>query len=123
MRYLGQWEERCDEMVNELEGIDGTLTFNSLQDLITTGSGTAHSGLAAYFMHFIKAKRLRMVVEATPDELKAARRQLPEFLRLFKIQTLQPLPKSSDIEIILTSLTNKAKTFDIELGDGVAAAL
>ena len=39
MKYLGQWEERCEKVIEELARIDGVIAFEDLLELVHTGGG------------------------------------------------------------------------------------
>ena len=73
MMYLGQWEERCETLVAELAGIGGILCVEDLLDLARTGGSAASNSLAAFFVPYLQRGELRMIAEATPAELEAAR--------------------------------------------------
>lgn len=123
MRYLGQWEERCEKLISELAGIDGTLCFNDIGELLQVGGTSAETSIGAYLLGFLRRKALRLVIEATPESLAAARRQLPEFVAHFQILTVQPLPRADNVGIIERILEDRTTSAGIELGDGVPGLL
>src|ERR1043166_2379072 len=41
MKYLGQWEERCEHVIEELARIDGVIAFEDLLELLNTGGSPA----------------------------------------------------------------------------------
>lgn len=85
MKYLGQWQERCERVVAELSDIQGVLCVQNLTDFLTVGGSSPIESLAAFFMPFVERGELRMVIEASPSELDACRRLLPGFADLFQI--------------------------------------
>ena len=88
MSYLGQWEERFEYAVSELANFQGTLFIDNLQELIKLGGQTAESSIAAFMLPYIQNKELRIVVEATPEELEACDRQLPGLIDQFQVLQL-----------------------------------
>lgn len=96
MRYLGQWQERCEHVIDELAEIDGVLCVDSLVDLIRQGGGDPTAGIAAFFLPYLESGRLRIVAEATPAELEACRRLLPGLVHAFELVQVEelPLPKA-----------------------------
>jgi ATP-dependent Clp protease ATP-binding subunit ClpC len=86
MKYLGQWQERCEEVITELSNIQGVLCVEKLTDFLTGGNPS--ESLAAFFMPYLQRGELRMVVESSPSELEACRRLLPGFADLFQIVRL-----------------------------------
>ncbi|MEM9160247.1 MAG: AAA family ATPase [Verrucomicrobiota bacterium] len=123
MRYLGQWQERCETLISELASIHGALCFPSLQELVSTESGSTSTSLAAYLAHFIKQKQLRLIVEATAEELSASRRLSPEFVSLFRIHSVDSLPRSKNVEIIQKNLSDRAESESLKIEDGAVGAL
>lgn len=86
MKYLGQWEERCEGVIWELAQMNGVLCAANLLDLVRHG-GAPESSIAAFLLPYLQSGELRMVAEATPTELDACRRLLPGLADVF-----QPLP-------------------------------
>jgi ATP-dependent Clp protease ATP-binding subunit ClpC len=85
MKYLGQWQERCEQVIEELARIDGVLAIEKLSELINAGGSSETDGIAAFLLPFIERGELRIVGEATPAELDACRRLLPGFVNAFRI--------------------------------------
>jgi ATP-dependent Clp protease ATP-binding subunit ClpC len=91
MKYLGQWEERLEDVIRELGDIDGVLCVESLLDVVRTGGIEATDSLAAFCIPYLQRGELRMIAEVSPTELDAVRRLLPGLIDLFQTITLSPL--------------------------------
>jgi ATP-dependent Clp protease ATP-binding subunit ClpC len=85
MKYLGQWQERCEQVIEELARIDGVLAVEKLSELVMTGGSSETDSIAAFLLPFVERGELRIVGEATPAELDACRRLLPGFVSAFRI--------------------------------------
>jgi len=85
MRYLGQWEERCEQVIQELARIDGVIAFEDLLELLNTGGASATNSVASFFLPFLERGEVRIVSETTPAGLDACRRLLPGFVDAFRI--------------------------------------
>jgi ATP-dependent Clp protease ATP-binding subunit ClpC len=85
MKYLGQWQERCERIIEELARIDGVLAVEKLLDLMRTGGASETDSIASFLLPFVERGELRIVAEATPAELDACRRLLPGFVSNFRI--------------------------------------
>lgn len=85
MKYLGQWQERCEQVIEELARIDGVLAIEKLSELVNTGGSSETDSIAAFLLPFVERGELRIVGEATPAELDACRRLLPGFVNAFRI--------------------------------------
>ena len=85
MKYLGQWQERCERMIEELARFDGVLAVEKLLDLVMTGGTSETDSIASFLLPFIERGELRIVAEATPAELDACRRLLPAFVSNFRV--------------------------------------
>ena len=85
MKYLGQWEERCERLIEELARIDGVVAFEDLLELVHIGGTAATSSVASFFMPFVERGEMRIVSETTPAGLDACRRLLPGFVDAFRV--------------------------------------
>jgi len=94
MKYLGQWQERCESLIEELARIDGVLAVEKLLELIVTGGTSETDGIAAFLSPFVERGELRIVGEATPAELDACRRLLPGFVSTFRILQIPPFTEA-----------------------------
>jgi ATP-dependent Clp protease ATP-binding subunit ClpC len=97
MKYLGQWEERCEEIIGELTVIGGVLCVENLLDLVREGGSGPTSSLASFFLPYLQRGELRLVGEVTPAELEACRRLLPGFADVLQVL---PLPKMGRAEAV-----------------------
>lgn len=88
MKYLGEWEQRTEQVIAELSDIEGVLCFESLQEAIQTGGRGPESSIAAFLFPYIERGEIVVVAETTPRELDTCRRLLPEFVDLFGILRL-----------------------------------
>jgi ATP-dependent Clp protease ATP-binding subunit ClpC len=91
MQYLGQWQERMEQVIEELSSIGGTLCIESLLDLVQQGGSGAGGSLAAFCLPYLREGQLQMVGEATPEEMTACRHLLPGFADVFQVLRLQEL--------------------------------
>lgn len=90
-RYLGEWEESVEQMIEELASCQGTLWVVSISKLIEIGGAGPEDSVAAFMRPFIQQGQLRILGEATPRELESLRRLLPGFAEAFQIVELRPL--------------------------------
>jgi ATP-dependent Clp protease ATP-binding subunit ClpC len=91
MRYLGEWQQRCEEAIRELATLRGVLCVENLLELVGTGGGGPESSLAAFLIPYLRNGELRLVGEATPQEIDACDRILPgliDEMRILKIDDL-----------------------------------
>ncbi|WP_156345736.1 hypothetical protein [Verrucomicrobium spinosum] len=79
-RWLGQWQEQLEKVIAELRALDGVLCLESLQELLRLGGSSPGSSLAAFLVPYLQTGELRVVVEATPEEVESCERELPAFL-------------------------------------------
>jgi ATP-dependent Clp protease ATP-binding subunit ClpC len=88
MKYLGQWQQRCEHLVEELQRAGGVLAVENLLELVRLGGGGPAGSLAAFLAPYLERGELQMVAEATRDELEACRRLLPGLADLFSVLVL-----------------------------------
>ncbi|MCW7538709.1 AAA family ATPase [Aquabacterium sp. A7-Y] len=83
-KYLGEWQALCDQLVQWLEMSEGLLWVTDFVHLLQTGGDNAEDSMAAYLLPALRRGALRLVGEATPEELESARRRLPAFIDCFE---------------------------------------
>jgi ATP-dependent Clp protease ATP-binding subunit ClpC len=91
MQYLGEWEERCERIIDELSSIDGVLCVESLAELVRVGGDDPSASVAAFLVPYLQSGELRLISEATSAEFAAIRRLLPPLAQLFEIVRLDEL--------------------------------
>ncbi len=101
MQYLGEWEERMEAAIEELASVEGVLCVESLESLIRLGGRDATDSIASFLGPFLYNNDLRMIVEATPNELDACRRLLPGFDRHFRIIEIEKFDRESAKKVLL----------------------
>ncbi|MFM7846458.1 MAG: AAA family ATPase, partial [Planctomycetota bacterium] len=100
MRYLGMWQERLEAVIRELQAIGGVLCIESLNEFLRVGGADAQSGIAAFCIPYLQRGELRLVGEATPEELDTCRRLLPDFVDQFSIFRLDTMKGPEAIKVL-----------------------
>ncbi|MEP6924120.1 MAG: AAA family ATPase [Pyrinomonadaceae bacterium] len=100
MKYLGQWQERCEAVVTELSDIEGVLCVEKLTDFLSVGGGNSSESLASFFMPYLQRGELRMVIESSASELDACRRLQPGFADLFQIVRLPEFSSEKALAVL-----------------------
>ena len=119
MKYLGQWEERCEDLIAELASIDGVLCVDNLLDLVRTGGRSPTASVAAFLLPFLQRGELHMAGEATAAELDACRRLLPGFVDVFQVLSLPTFSRRQAV-IVLDRQAGAARAdLQIDLEHGV----
>jgi ATP-dependent Clp protease ATP-binding subunit ClpC len=108
MKYLGQWEQRAEELISTLSEIDGVLCVENLLELVRTGGEGTGDSVAAFLVPYLQRGELRLVGEATPSELDACRRLLPAFAAVFSVVEIPQFNSTEAVEA-LTQLAGVAK--------------
>lgn len=106
MKYLGQWEERCERLIEELARIDGVIAFEDLLELIHTGGTATNDSIASFFEPFLMRAEMRIVSETTPAGLDACRRLLPGFVDAFRIVRVPDFTQSEALSALQAYCTN-----------------
>ncbi len=123
MRWLGQWQERLEEVIAETRQIEGVLCFENLQELMRLGGAKPESSLAAFLIPYLQSGELRVVVEATPAEVEACERSLPGFLDAFAMLKVEPLNAAQQdrvLQLAAQSISGGG-TFDFPTDAGLEA--
>jgi ATP-dependent Clp protease ATP-binding subunit ClpC len=120
MQYLGEWEQRLERVIAELESIHGLLLIRSLIDLVRLGGTQESDSLAAFLMPWIRRGELRLVAEATAEERDAARRLLPGWTECFQIMHVDPLSHEQTRDIAQSLLNDASRNERIEVEPSAA---
>jgi ATP-dependent Clp protease ATP-binding subunit ClpC len=119
MKYLGQWEARCEEVIAELGQIGGTLCVENLLDLVREGGDAPADSLAAFLLPYAQRGELRLVGEATPAELDACRRLLPGFAEVFQVLALPAFRRAEAVQVLDHLTAALKQNHHVEVGRGV----
>jgi ATP-dependent Clp protease ATP-binding subunit ClpC len=121
MKYLGQWEERCEKLVRELAQVNGFLCIENLLNLLTVGGTTAIDSVGAFLLPFVARSELRMMAEATPSELEVCRRLLPGLAEVFSIRWVETFSHIEAIEVASHMDATLRTTLRVEAEQGLGA--
>ncbi|MEZ5325576.1 MAG: AAA family ATPase [Verrucomicrobiales bacterium] len=100
MRYLGQWQERMEVVIQNLASVGGVLCIDNLMELVRLGGEAPESSLAAFLIPYLRHGELRVVVEATPAEFDACDRLLPALMDQFQTMRLEPFSPAASARIV-----------------------
>ena len=121
MRYLGQWEERCEKFIRTLSEIEGVCCAENLLELLRGGGAAAHDSVGAFLLPYLQRRELLMVAEATPTELEACRRLLPGLLDVFQILHVPPF-NETESQAVLDRVAHACATADkLDFSRGVVS--
>lgn len=121
MKYLGQWEERCEKVIEEIAGIPGVLCVDRLLDLVRLGGTGPNDSIAAFLLPYLQRGELRLAGEATPAELDACRRLLPGLADLFPILNVPPFDRRQALSVLDRLLERQGQNLRFEIEGEVAA--
>jgi len=84
-KYLGEWQETVEGMVEELQQTRGVLWILDVVRLLQMGGEGPENSVAAFLVSFLQSADLQIIGEATEKELESMRRLLPGFIACFQI--------------------------------------
>lgn len=116
-RYLGDWQQICEEIVRELQHENGTLYMLDFLNLFATGGEGPEDSVAAFLRPFLAEGRLRMIGEVTPAELEAARRILPDFTGHFQTLFLEELEDARVLALLGQVQQQAGRSRNVRLRD------
>ena len=90
----------------ELADIEGILVIENLLDLVSVGGSEPRDSLAAFLLPYLRSGSLRLISEATPSELDACTRLLPELIDAMQQVHVEPLQPKHEIELLRTTFKN-----------------
>ena len=120
MRWLGQWEERLEEVIRNLARIEGVLCIENLSELTRLGGREAESSLAAFLTPYLRHGELRIVAEATPEEFDACERLLPGLTDRLQILKLAAFDSVQRKTILRRAAENHTRNSGVVFGPAAA---
>lgn len=99
-KYLGDWQNNCEQLVEELKLVDGVLWVQDLIQMIRIGGQGAEDSVAAFLLPYLQQGELQIIGELTPPELESMRQFLPTFVEHFQIIQVEELSESKIISIL-----------------------
>ena len=99
-KYLGEWQEACEALVEDLNASNGVLWVVNFVRLLQVGGASPEVSVAAFLTPFLQEGKLQILGEATQEELDSMRRLLPGFVETFQIVYLEELPEKKVYNIL-----------------------
>lgn len=120
MKYLGEWEERVEEVIGELSSIQGTLCFENLEQLVRLGGNDPAESIAAFLIPYLQNNELRLVVETNARELDACKRLLPGFESLFEVFDVEDFSQEKARQVLLSMAAQFRQNLKLKYDDSTA---
>ena len=109
MRFLGEWQERCQKIIEEVRNQQGILYMDGILEVLMAGSKRSGLNVAQMLLPFIQKDDLVVIVEATPDALSVAEQQNMPFVQSFRRFQVPPFQASESFSILERSARRIAK--------------
>lgn len=120
MRFLGEWEERCEAFIAQLQAIEGIFCAENLLELLQVGGQGPGDSVAAFLLPYLQRGELRMAAEATPDEVQACRRLMPGLLDVFQMIEVPAFNDANAEQVLQRIVNTHATAAQLEVEPGVA---
>ena len=108
-KYLGQWEERLQNVIAGLGEVNGWLCVEGLLDLVRLGGEGPGDSLAAFLLPYVQRREVRLIGEATPEQWSALRRLMPALADACVAVHVRPLDPPT-ARLVLDELLRQAET-------------
>jgi len=118
MRYLGEWEERCEAAIQQLNFVEGIFCAENLLELLQVGGEGPGDSVAAFLLPYLQRGELRIVAEATTAEVEACRRLLPALLDAFQVVHVPPFDEATALGVLAKLASAHATAYRLELQPG-----
>ncbi len=114
-KYLGEWQELCELLIEELQASNGILWVVDIIQLLLSGGEGPEDSVAAFILPFLQENKLQIIGEATPRELESMRRLLPGFVQTFQIIRIEELPEERVYNVLNELSTYSEKRHKINI--------
>src|SRR5262245_29919179 len=100
MSWLGMWEQRCLDLVEELSGEGDLLYFERLAPILAAQTG--RSSIADLLVPAVLSGEISLLSECTPHEHERLVQRAPTLLAAFHIVPIEPPPPSAMPSLLAT---------------------
>lgn len=100
MQFLGQWEERCEQLIASVGAVQGWLAAENLSELLSAGGSSPEAGVGAFLVPYLARGELRMVAETSAEELDRCRRLLPRLIDQFELVPVAPFVGTAALQLM-----------------------
>ncbi len=125
-RYVGEWQERCSFVVEQIMRRRSIWYADGLLELLQSGVSSKQAGLdvASFILPYLRSGELSLIVEATPDALARAERMNAPFVQVLQRLRVPSLEISRTLDVMERSAQRLTKFRGVTWGDdAIAAAL
>jgi len=113
MSYLGQWEQRCVDLLEACQERRAVLWVDDLHAWGRIGeSREADRSLATFFRGPVARGELTIVAECTPEQLQILQDDAPDLAAAFTILWVEPTDASATARLVY----QRARTLELEHG-------
>lgn len=92
-KYLGEWQQICENLVEDLQQVNGVLWLLDVINLLQTGGEAVEDSVAAFLQPMLQNQQLTLWSEVRPPQLEAMRRLLPGFSEHFQLIVVEEFNK------------------------------
>ncbi len=114
-KYLGEWEQKCESLIQELQYVNGILWVEDISRLLLMGGQGPEDSIASFFTSFLREGKLHLVGEVSPAQLDSMRRMLPGFVENFKVIHIKELPEANIYKILEKFAAFSSQNLKIEI--------
>lgn len=114
-KYLGEWQRNVEDLVYELQLVNGVLWVTDVVQLLQIGGEGPEDSVASFMTAYLHSGKLQIVGEVTPTQLESMRRLLPGFVENFQLIELEELPQNNIYNILDKFSDYSAKNLKINI--------
>lgn len=118
-KFLGEWQERAELIVNLLSRYRHILYLGSLLEVITSGNDRTGLNVAQFLLPRLQSGELSVIVEATPDAVARAEATHGVFVRALQRIPVPALSGREAAEVLDRQCRALAKSHRIKWTSGV----
>lgn len=114
-RYLGDWQEICENLIEELQSVNGILWVVDFINLFRLGGEGSEDSIAAFLQPFIQQGKIKIISEISPNELEAARRLLSGFTENFQTIYIEEMKQQKMLKVLNSFSEYAEKNFNTQI--------
>jgi len=124
MSYLGDWEERCGQVLDDVRNKRSLLYADDLHLWGRIGrSRDSDRNLAEYFHGALARRELLLVGECTPAQWRQLEQDAPAFAALFTRVTVQPAEEAETFRLLVHAMRTLEPRWGVRFAPGALRTL
>lgn len=122
-QFIGTWEERIQDLVNECRKKQHILYVNDLPGLLEIGRWSkSDNNVGQALRPYVASGEVTIIGESTPDRLVMGERMGASFMNLFRYVDIPPMSEEESLSVLGNVARDLEQEYDVRVDPGAVEA-